>query len=238
MIHPDSQSLLVLYDDAQSIYGGKNKLKFSFSSVGVEARGRTTILKVNYRNTVEILSVAQAFANELLNPPEAEDDHAPTVLPMSAGRRGPKPLLIKLPSIPEEAEYLATKLRDSKDVGLNWNDMAITCRTHDVADVIENVLKRMKIPVQRQGGKTQGKRSAFSYGHDSVKVMTMHSSKGLEFPLVCIPSVGVIHGKVDNEKDEEKLLYVAMTRAMDELVMTYREDSPLVGKLQKVMGAA
>src|SRR5690606_35093615 len=33
MIHPDSNSLLVLYDDAQSIYGGAKKIRFSFSSV-------------------------------------------------------------------------------------------------------------------------------------------------------------------------------------------------------------
>lgn len=47
MIRPDSNSLLVLYDDAQSIYNGPKKLRFSFSSVGVQAKGRTTILKLN-----------------------------------------------------------------------------------------------------------------------------------------------------------------------------------------------
>jgi hypothetical protein len=54
MIHPDSNALLVLYDDAQSIYQDKKKARFSFSSVGIQAKGRTTILKLNYRNTAEI----------------------------------------------------------------------------------------------------------------------------------------------------------------------------------------
>lgn len=68
MIHPDTRSLLVLYDDAQSIYKGPKKLRFSFSSVGLQAQGRTTILKLSYRNTAEILCVARAFADDLLSP--------------------------------------------------------------------------------------------------------------------------------------------------------------------------
>ena len=53
---PATNSLLVLYDDAQSIYERTQKSKtFSFKSVGIQAQGRTTILKINYRNTRQIL---------------------------------------------------------------------------------------------------------------------------------------------------------------------------------------
>jgi hypothetical protein len=52
-------SLLVLYDDAQSIYQGKRR-KFNFASVGMQARGRTSILRLNYRNTAEVLALAHA----------------------------------------------------------------------------------------------------------------------------------------------------------------------------------
>ena len=70
----------------------------------------TTILRMNYRNTAEILGVARAFADELLTPSDTEEDHAPTGQPMSAGRHGPSPLFIKLPSLQTEAEFLATRL--------------------------------------------------------------------------------------------------------------------------------
>lgn len=50
MVDPATKSLLVLYDDAQSIYQKKRR-KLSFAKLGIEARGRTEILKVNYRNT-------------------------------------------------------------------------------------------------------------------------------------------------------------------------------------------
>ncbi len=48
MVDPETSSLLLLYDDAQSIYSRKSQLDFSLSSVGVQARGRTTVLKLNY----------------------------------------------------------------------------------------------------------------------------------------------------------------------------------------------
>lgn len=48
MVDPETNALLVLYDDAQSIYGGRRR-KFSFKSVDVQAQGRTTILRLNYR---------------------------------------------------------------------------------------------------------------------------------------------------------------------------------------------
>ncbi len=51
MVGPTTNSLLLLYDDAQSIYERARSKQFSFKSVGVQAQGRTTILKINYRHT-------------------------------------------------------------------------------------------------------------------------------------------------------------------------------------------
>src|SRR6478672_2020744 len=62
------------------------KLRLSFSSVGVQAKGRTTILKLNYCNTAEILAVIRAAADDLF----------PIMHRMTAGRRGLNLLLINL----------------------------------------------------------------------------------------------------------------------------------------------
>jgi hypothetical protein len=204
MVHPDSNSLLVLYDDAQSIYGGPKKRRFSFSSVGIQAKGRTTILKMNYRNTAEILGVARAFADELLTPSETEEDQAPTVQPMSAGRHGPSPLLIKLPSLQAEAEFIANKLIEANRTGMPWNEMGVLYRRIGIGQQIADALSRKKIPFQWQ----QDKRQSYLPSHDSIKLITMHSSKGLEFSLVGIPAVGAAHG----------------------------DQSDLVGKMQRAMG--
>jgi len=233
MVHPDSNSLLVLYDDAQSIYGGDRKrARFSFSSVGIQAKGRTTILKLNYRNTAEILAVARAFADKLLAPSDAEEDQAPTVLPMSAGRRGPKPLFITLPTLKDEAAFLAERLVEANRLGMPWNEMAVVYRRYGIGKLVVDALARKGVPFQWQ----QDRRQSFTPGHDSVKLITMHSSKGLEFPLVCIPGIGAASKDEQDPADEARLLYVAMTRATHELVMTHSESSLVSEKLAGAMG--
>ncbi|MDZ4884120.1 AAA family ATPase, partial [Escherichia coli] len=59
-----SRSLLLMYDDAQSIYRRERALNFSLASVGIQAQGRTSVLPVNYRNTKRILHFAYAFSRE------------------------------------------------------------------------------------------------------------------------------------------------------------------------------
>ncbi|MEN9437568.1 MAG: hypothetical protein RIR09_2223, partial [Pseudomonadota bacterium] len=88
MVDPTTNSLLVLYDDAQSIYERARSKQFSFKSVGIQAQGRTTILKINYRNTRQILQLAHRMAGDMLKPEDAEggDDGIPLLQPLSCGR--------------------------------------------------------------------------------------------------------------------------------------------------------
>jgi len=72
MVDPETDSLLLLYDDAQSIYKKRSGLGFSLSSVGIRAQGRTTILRANYRNAREILDFAYAFARDYIDPQGAD----------------------------------------------------------------------------------------------------------------------------------------------------------------------
>lgn len=64
-----------------------------------------------------------------------------------------------------------------------------------------------------------------------VRFITMHASKGLEFPFVCIPSVGRPYRHNGELSDEAKLLYVAITRSTDKLLVTYHDDSIFCPKL-------
>jgi len=64
--------------------------------------------------------------------------------------------------------------------------------------------------------------------------MTMHSSKGLEFPVVAIPGLGYMPHRDYGIHEEAKLLYVAMTRAMDQLILTASKASPFVSRIQQV----
>lgn len=238
MVDPDTNSLLVLYDDAQSIYRGKNSrngMDFSFASVGVQAQGRTTILRLNYRNTVEVLSVARAFAVELLTARDAIEDGVPIVAPESAGRHGAFPELIRCESDWQEWDCIIERIRDEQDQGRELNDMAIIYRNRAQAVRAERAMTEHGIPYA-SGLSGRGRASLYS-SIDAIKIVSMHSSKGLEFGLVLIPGLGEMPKKGEIEADEARLLYVAMTRAIDRLVMTYREHSSFTRRIQDSIGS-
>ncbi len=214
MVNPDTNSLLVMYDDAQAIYRREKRGKLSFKSLGIQAQGRTTILKINYRNTQEVLELASGIASDLLKPSASDEDGVPLVAPISAGRHGPVPLVIKLPSIQAEADYIAKHLKEAHKTGTPWSDMAVIY--HDYASVGKPVLATLRksgVPV------TYFSDITFAESEDTVKFLTMHSCKGLEFPLVAIPGAGQMGVGEGRNEEDARLLYVAMTRATKELVV-------------------
>jgi len=226
MVDPDEGSLLLLYDDAQSIYKKKRAIGFSLSSVGIQARGRTTILKLNYRNTNEILDFAYRFAKHYLAPSDSDEDHVPLVEPQAAGRHGPSPHLRMCKSRSEEINYIAHTLKRLNADGMPWREMCVACRSKYLAGQLVDGLSSRSIPVLSLVNASEKK--AFDPAEDAVKVMTMHSSKGLEFPLVVIPGVGSMPGKHGDAAADAKLLYVAMTRSTDKLLLTASNESEFV----------
>lgn len=235
MVDPETDSLLVLYDDAQNLYGESGKKKFSFKSVGIKAQGRTTILKINYRNTAEVLSLAYEFAKEVMTPTEAQSEDVPVLVqPLSAGRHGPLPELVRLPSFKLETEYLKERVQQLHERGTPWNEMAIVYRFKFMGEEVYKVLQQAQVPVEWVNENS----AARSYQPDdkSIKLMTMHSSKGLEFPVVFIPGVGYLPNRHSTSlNDEARLLYVAMTRAINQLILTYDRNSDFVAKIHTAL---
>ena len=221
MIDPHTNSLLVLYDDAQNIYGNPNRRKISWKSLGVQAQGRTTILKLNYRNTLEILSVARTFAQDLLasRSVDADGDGVPLIAPESAGRRGAVPELVRTDTARAQMDVLIARLRDEHAHGRPYSDMTVIYRNQWEGEKLHEVLRNLDIP-----SRLADKQTLFVV-EDSVKLVTMHSSKGLEFPLVIIPGIGGLPKEGQSEADEARLLYVAMTRATEHLLLIHHDDS-------------
>ncbi len=217
MVEPDTKSLLLLYDDAQSIYERTRTRKFSFKSVGIQAvgRGRSTILRINYRNTRQILQLATQIAGDLLSPEDADEDGVPLLQPVSCGREGAPPIVIRLPSVRDEASKIAELLAQAHNDGHPWGDMAVICRARWIGDECAKALARRRLPHQVRTGA-----GTFAPTDDTIKVLTMHASKGLEFSVVAVPGVGLMPGANLDEKDEARLFYVAATRATQKLIVT------------------
>lgn len=106
-------------------------------------------------------------------------------------------------------------------------------RVNRQGERIAEYLARARIPVSLFG-RSAGQRR-FDPGEDAVKLMTFHSSKGLEFPVVFIPWLGSLPYMKDDVAGEAKLLYVAMTRAMERLVLTHHGDSRFVTEVREAL---
>ena len=214
MVDPATNSLLVLYDDAQSIYERAHSKKFSFKSLGIQAQGRTTILKINYRNTKQILQTASLVASDLLTADDKDDDGIPLVKPVSCGREGEAPLIIRLPTLRDEAQAIADQLANAHKEGHAWGDMAVLCPSRDTRDLCARVLHQRGLPLENRVSPGD-----FDPTSNKIKVMTMKVSKGLEFPVVALPGVGHMPGPGEEEKEAARVFYVAATRATHRLVI-------------------
>jgi hypothetical protein len=214
MVDPTTNSLLLLYDDAQSIYERARSKQFSFKSVGVQAQGRTTILKIDYRNTKQILQTANLIAADLLTADDRDDDGIPLVKPISCGREGQAPIIIKLPSLREEAYAIADQLSHAHKEGHAWGDMAILCADYDTMYVCARALAQRHLP-----HRVRERPGDFHPAADTIQIMTMKVSKGLEFPVVALPGVGHMPAKGEDEQEAARVFYVAATRATQRLVI-------------------
>ncbi len=214
MVDPTTNSPPLRYDDEQSIYERARSKQFSFKSVGVQAQGRTTILKINYRNTKQILQTANLIASDLLTADDKDDDGIPLIKPISCGREGQAPILIKLPSLREEAYAIADQLSHAHKEGHAWGDMAILCADWNTMDLCAHALHQRKLPfnVRKRTGE-------YNPAADAIQVMTIKVSKGLEFPVVALPGVGHMPAKGEDEQEAARVFYVAATRATQRLVI-------------------
>ena len=101
-----------------------------------------------------------------------------------------------------------------------------------LGEFLTNVLLGQEIDLERSGRK--------SYASGAVRLMTLHGSKGLEFPAVFLTGVraGLIPydapGRGADPREERRLLYVGLTRAKDRLTLTCPgEPSPFLEDIPK-----
>lgn len=100
--------------------GQKLDTDYLLKGVVVQAHGRTTILKINYRNTRQILHTTSLAAADLRTADDKDDDGIPLLKPASCGREGQAPIVIKLPTLRDEAFAIANHLASAHKEGFAW----------------------------------------------------------------------------------------------------------------------
>ena len=213
----DDDSLLVTGDSGQRIYVDG----FSLTGLGIETRGRSFVLKVNYRSSLEI----KQFADRILSPisddldgqPSRRDDTISVFL-------GPEPELHKVRNQREQGTEVARRIKEAIDRGDEPGSIGVFARVKNDLAPLDRALSEVGIRSVR----LKDDQSPADLG--SVRLGTMHSAKGLEFRTVIVigasdrnlPHPKAIEGLEGLERTaaierERNLLYVAVTRARDQV---------------------
>ena len=235
LVEPGPDDLFLAEDSHQRIYGKK----ITLSHYGIQVRGRSRRLTRNYRTTRQNLDVAFG----ILDPGTYEDMEGKAeehhyVSP----RSGPEPLLLhasdRADELSKAAELLTVWLeqdRDSEDSAPE--SIAILVRDRYQRDAVVNGLAQHGIEVRAVDREAAGR--------GRPVVMTMHRAKGLEFRKVLLFDVSKnaiprsLRDQQYSDADhddallrERSLLYVAATRARDQLAISWSgEASPLITAL-------
>jgi len=218
----DTQTLLLLYDDAQSIYKKRTTLDFSLKSVGINAQGRTSVMKFNYRNSRAILDFAWQLACNYMQQADIAD--IPLLEPKSANVFGHPPEVRGFNSLDEEVAFTLRCLEKWHAKGVAWNDIAILYPANYIGERLSEQLKKTAIPfvhLQEKNAKNN-----YRPNDNVLPLMTIHSSKGLEFSRVIILGASKVFKKVALD-EAIRLLYVGLTRAREYLLVSFHQENEL-----------
>jgi mRNA-degrading endonuclease RelE of RelBE toxin-antitoxin system len=197
---------------------------FSWKAAGIDVRGRSTTLKINYRTSHQIRSQA----DRLLDPQIADvDDNIEERKGAVSLFNGPKPTITVCSSTDAEIRTVCDWLIGLKTAGLLPQEVALFVRSSAQLD-------RPRAAAEQAGLKYKVLDDRVEVAPGFVSVSTMHLAKGLEFRAVavmgCDDEVIPLQERIETVTDEgdledvynteRHLLYVACTRARDNLLVT------------------
>lgn len=208
--------LLLVGDGGQRIYAGGYRL----TDLGLDVRGRSSVLKLSYRSTDQIMAAVGALGRWLSLEEYGEDGLGQ--VEVTTIRTGERPQIHRFETADAEEAWL-TSLLDPDDPDIDAT--AVLAPTNAKVAAIAKVIRDAGLGVvllnDYQGKATPG-----------VKVGTFSRAKGLEFKRVILPGLDTSFPWGRQEDIENVLLqggqlYVAMSRARDELLVSHAGEASL-----------
>lgn len=216
MVGDRPDGLLLIGDGQQSVYPGG----FTLREAGVSVAGRASVLRINYRNTAEILEMAQAVvSHDAFSDLDGLEELGQR--DVEVVRHGLVPIRYQASDgTSHDAAMVSALLAAARRVGVTLGDVAVLAARKRTVKHYLDFLRREGIPsvsLEEYDGRIQ----------DAVKVGTFKRAKGLEFKFVFLPRL--VDGPGTRWTDESdaayrerveldrRELFVGMTRARDGL---------------------
>lgn len=208
MIAQGANDLFFVGDGHQRIY---SRNKAAMSKCGIDIRGRSKKLYLNYRTTDEIRKQAIAVL-EGCSIDDLDDGHDETRRYKSLSH-GPVPVLRRMASLDEVLPALldTIKVWSAAPSGDTRETVCVIAPTKRQRDSISHFMERSATLT-----KTIDENQNAGAAQECVYVATMHRAKGLEFDRVIVVAPQTWLGDVRDTDNHRKLLYVAISRAKKE----------------------
>lgn len=198
---------------------------FSWKQLGIDIRGRSTTLRINYRTSHQIRQQADLLLNLEITDGDGNTESRKGTISVF---NGPNPALEIAEDEATEADIVAKHLNRFIEDGIEPHEIGVFVRS-------ENEIERGRAAIEKASLSVNALNYRMESLVNSVALSTMHFAKGLEFKAVvvmaCDEGIVPLAERLDSVADdpvelqeayesERHLLYVACTRARDHLVVT------------------
>ncbi|WP_318617055.1 3'-5' exonuclease [Sporosarcina sp. YIM B06819] len=242
LLNPTTKSMLIVEDRAQNIY--KRKTSY-LNDTGLDFRGRSNVLAINYRNTKQILEFAWNFYKDntaFKDKVAAIDINGEIIAPRSTRHSGPDPHIYKADTFINEMDWVSRTIHKMHETHhIPYEEMLILYRVkytsqNKYIDIMKRKLQEYQVPFHWIAENRDAK-NKFSKLDSTVKISTLESSKGLDFQAVFIVNIdNMPFARVNDPMREAALLYIGMTRAQRFLTLSYSGVSEFTVWLEKYNG--
>lgn len=230
----DNDDLLIVGDDNQKVFGGGKFPSWKSLGINVIGKDKSKKLEINYRNTKKILEVADLFSNhKSLN---QDDDSGIQIVPVDVSkskREGDfRPVFIECHSRKEEINSVVNQIKDllqhqtwqgSKIPAIVPNNIGILYRHSTSKDkpLINDLIGQLNQFTQAVW-LNEYSDARTMVNEPGVKIQTIYSAKGLQYAAVFVIWADLLPAPFPDtdEEQERNLLYVALTRPEEYLMIT------------------
>ncbi len=215
LLNPDTNSLLITCDGLQGIYARK---RFTWSSIGIQARGRVKRFDKSYRIPIEIGIIAQKILpknitnligqfDEFMSTKQFIGNHGTVEIFVSDTREDE---YIKL------VEKIARSLKSPQEILVLFKlNMKKINYKHPFFDYLKSHNIKWK------------DLQDYNYESPGLVIGTLYGTKGLESDTIIIPELDTY-----NSNQDRQLLYVGITRSRKKLVLSANKSTKLIKLLE------
>lgn len=216
----EADNLTLVGDGGQRIYPNCTRLR----DLGIEVRGRTRTLNLNYRTTRQIYGFAEGLLGNAPTDLDGEGTRRGRVVSLLAG---PEPELRGFDSNAAQYDFVAAAIKEREAAGVALHEIGVLAPTNGLVQSVGAALNSAGVPALALGRDHRTERH-------SVALATIHRAKGLEFKVVFVIGASdnvlahALGGDDADDGDEaalrdqqRSLLYVAATRTRDELFVCW-----------------